>query len=431
MQSSEAGERTLLCVDDEPNILSSLRRLFRGSGYRLLTAEGGVEALKLLETETIDLVISDMRMPGMDGAQLLEQVRTRWPAATRMLLTGYADVHSTVAAINHGEVYRYLTKPWNDEELLLAVREAFERQFLRHEKERLEALTAAQNTELTRLNASLEQKVVERTGELSQANDKLKKSYLASIKVFSHLLELRDGQLMGHSRRVADLARRTGRAMGVSEAGLQDLFVAGLLHDIGHIGLSDALLARSVPRMSEEEQSLYRKHPVVGEHALMQLDDMQAVAALIRAHHERHDGKGFPDGVAGDDIPLAARILAIAETYVDLQSGHLGARLDAAEARTLIARARGTMFDPEVVDAFLQVAVEATPRAAEPPIAVGSGGLKPGMVLARDLVSVEGVILLAADQALTADLIARIRRYELRDRLTLTLYVKRAASAAQ
>ena len=425
-----AAERTLLFVDDEPNILSSLGRLFRGSGYRVLTADGGRRALQVLRAEHVDIVISDMRMPGMDGAQLLEQVRVAWPRITRILLTGYADVDSTVAAINRGEVYRYLAKPWNDAEMLQAVREAFERQFLRDEKERLERVVTRQNVELTTLNASLEHKVGLRTQALLQATEKLKKSYLASIKVFSHLLEVRDSQLSGHSRCVADLARRTGQTMGLSGAVLQDLFVAGLLHDIGHIGLPDELLARPVPRMSQDERARYNRHPVVGEHALMLLDDMHSVAAVIRAHHERHDGKGFPDGIGGDDITLPARILAICETFVDMQSGHLGARLDAAEARIMIARARGTLFHPEVVDAFLQLTVDGIPRKKAAPRAARTGELAPGLVLAADWVSTEGVILLAADQILTADLIARIRRYEVRDGLTLTLYVSEAAATA-
>lgn len=425
MHEVPANPWNVLCVDDEPNIGSALRRLFRGSGYRVLTAESAAQALSVLEAEPVDLIISDMRMPGMDGAQLLEQVRARWPAVTRLLLTGYADVQSTVAAINRGEVYRYITKPWNDAELLLTVREAFEHQALRRETRRLEALTHAQNAELKELNATLEHKVDARTQQLSQANDKLRKNYLTSIKVFSNLIELRGGQLVGHSKRVAELARRTARELGLDENAQQDIFIAGLLHDVGQIGLSDSLLTRPVPRMSTEELTQYRKHSAMGEQALMALDDMQPVAALIRAHHERHDGKGFPDGLQGDAIPLGARILSVADTFDDLQSGRLGSSgLDTNQARTIMSRGRGTLYDPEVIDVFLQVALEATPGAAAPPTPTSTAELRPGMVLARELVSAEGVMLLAAGQVLNADLIQRVRHYERRDGLTLVLHVK-------
>ncbi|HSV53646.1 MAG TPA: response regulator, partial [Burkholderiaceae bacterium] len=148
MSDGPAGaSQTVLCVDDEPNIVSALRRLFRSSGYRVVTATSGAEALTLLEGEPVDLIFSDMRMPGMDGAQLLEQVRARWPGTARVLLTGYADMRSTISAINTGEVYRYITKPWNDEEILATARQVFERKALQAEKSRLEALTHAQNQE--------------------------------------------------------------------------------------------------------------------------------------------------------------------------------------------------------------------------------------------------------------------------------------------
>jgi response regulator RpfG family c-di-GMP phosphodiesterase len=121
---------TLLLVDDEPSILSALRRLFRPCGYRILTSESGAGGLELLAKEDVDLVISDMRMPEMDGAQFLEQVRTGWPRIIRILLTGYADITSTVNAINKGEIYRYVSKPWDDHDIVLMVRDALERQRL-------------------------------------------------------------------------------------------------------------------------------------------------------------------------------------------------------------------------------------------------------------------------------------------------------------
>jgi response regulator RpfG family c-di-GMP phosphodiesterase len=144
-EPSRAKPARILCVDDEPNILSSLRRLFRPQGYQVFTAESGAEGLKLLEAEQVDVVISDMRMPEMDGARFLEQVRARWPDTLRMLLTGYADIQSILDAINRGEIYRYITKPWDDNDILLIVRHALERKALEVEKQRLEALTQEQN----------------------------------------------------------------------------------------------------------------------------------------------------------------------------------------------------------------------------------------------------------------------------------------------
>ena len=417
---------TILCVDDEPNIVASLRRLFRSSGHQVLTATSGEEALAVLAREPVDLIFSDMRMPGMDGAQLLERVRKEWPRTTRVLLTGYADIKSTVAAINSGEVYRYVTKPWDDGEILSTARQVFEQQMLEREKQRLQQEVRAKNAELAELNATLEQKVEARTAELSALSLKLKKNYLTSIKVFSNLLEWRGGQLSGHSRRVADLARRTARAMEMNEADRQDLFIACLLHDIGQIGLSDSVLSRPVPKLSEEEVVIYRKHAALGEQALMVMDDMQTVAGLIRMHHERHDGLGYPDGLSGAKIPLGASILAVVDTFDDLQVGHMSSTpLNAADARAMIARGRGTQFHPEVVDVFLQVLLEAAPSADEPPIMTPVDKLVPGMVLGRDLLSGDGVVLLAAGHVLTPELIRRLALRQSRDGGTMLLPIKK------
>ena len=415
----------ILCVDDEPNIVASLRRLFRGSGYQVRTANSGPEALALMEQEPVELVFSDMRMPGMNGAQLLAQIRQRWPRTTRVLLTGYADMDSTIAAINSGEVYRYITKPWDDSEVLATARQVFEQHGLQREKERLEALLKSRNQELTELNETLEEKVAARTSELLSLSQKIKKNYLNSIKVFANLLEWRGGHLSGHSRRVADLARRTARAMNLPEAEQQDAFIAGLMHDIGQIALPDTLLGRPVPKFSEEEMAQYRRHATLGEQALMAMDDMHTVANIIRSHHERYDGHGYPDGLVGDMIPLGASILAVADTYDDLQIGHLSSTpLNAADARSMIARGRGTQFHPEVVDVFLQMLLQAAPVADAPPRMLRTAQLRPGMVLARDLLSSEGAVLLTADHVLTAELIKRLKLREGRDGAEMILPIK-------
>lgn len=423
--SEAAPAWKILCVDDEPNIVAALRRLFRGSGYEVSTANSGAQALAMLELEPADLVFSDMRMPGMSGAELLAQIRQRWPRTTRVLLTGYADMDSTIAAINSGEVYRYITKPWDDGEVLTTARQVFERHALEREKERLEGLLKARNQQLTELNETLEEKVAERTSELLSLSQKLKKNYLNSIKVFANLLEWRGGHLSGHSRRVADLARRTARAMNLPEADQQDAFIAGLMHDIGQIALPDSLLGRPVPKFSEEEMLQYRRHATLGEQALMAMDDMHVVANIIRSHHERYDGQGYPDGLAGDMIPLGASILAVADTYDDLQIGHLSSTpLNAADARSMIARGRGTQFHPEVVDVFLQMLLKAAPVAEAPPRMLRTSQLRPGMVLARDLLSSEGAVLLTADHVLTVELIKRLKLREGRDGIEMILPIK-------
>lgn len=404
-------EWRLLCVDDEPNILSALRRVFRQAGYQVRIAASGAEGLQLLEQESVDLVISDMRMPEMDGARFLARVREGWPDILRLLLTGYADMQSTIAAINQGEIFRYVSKPWDDNDLLLTVRHALERKALEREKVRLEAQVRQQNEELKDLNANLELKVMERTVELRQAHEKLKASFLTSIKIFSNLIELRGGALSGHSRRVADLARKIATKLGMQPAELQDVFLAGLLHDIGKIGFSDDLLKKPVTHMSGDELGAYRKHPLRGAQSLMALDELRGASVIIRSHHERFDGQGFPDGLSAFGIPLGARVLAVANDYDGLQIGILAQRNYAAEdAKRLIAEGRGRRYDPKVLDVFLEVVggVEALAHGEQ---TISLADLKPGMVLMRDLLTRDGVLLLATDYVLDAALIRQIRDY--------------------
>jgi len=422
---------TLLLVDDEPGILSSLRRLLRPAGYKIHIAEGGKAGLEILEREPVDLVISDMRMPEMDGAKFLEQVRNRWPQITRILLTGYADVTSTIEAINRGEIYRYISKPWDDNDLTLIIRDALERRRLQSENTRLLALTQAQNEELKSLNAGLEDKVRERTAEIEQvnsflnlANDRLKQNFLVSIKTFSGLMELRGGVMAGHSRRVADLSRKLAAKLGVDAKSQQDIFFAALLHDIGKIGFSDALLARPVSKMNGDDMGSYRKHPLAGEAALMPLDELKEAARLIRAHHERFDGQGFPDGLQGLAIPLGARILAVVNDYDGLQIGTLAEkRMSPDEAKAMIAQMRNKRYDPQVVDAFIELLgglAQETGREQ----AVVAADLQTGMVLARDLIGRDGVLLLAADYVLDALLVKQIQDYARRDGGVVTLHIR-------
>lgn len=414
----------LLCVDDEPNILSALRRLFRQSGYQVTVAGSGAEALQALEEQTFDLVISDMRMPEMNGAQFLEQVHQRWPDTVRILLTGYAEISATIDAINKGQIFRYVSKPWDDNDILLTVRHALERKALEQEKRRLEAVTAQQNEALREMNATLERRVEERTAELSRAHEKLKTSFITSIRVFANLIELREGSLAGHSRRVADLARKIANRMSLDAGEAQNVFLAGLLHDIGKIGLPDHLLSKPVTQMTGEELGLFRKHPVKGEQSLMALEELRGAARLLRGHHERFDGRGYPDGLSGMAIPLGARILAVANDYDGLQIGTLSPRrLGTEEARKLILEGRGKRYDPRVVDAFLEVVGGGEPeRPGE--LAVPAEKLEPGMILARDLVTRDGVLLLAADYVLEAGLIRQIREYAQAEGIALVLPIR-------
>lgn len=423
---------TILFVDDEANILSSLKRLFRPLGYRIFTAEGGAQGLAILESEHIDLVVSDMRMPEMNGAQFLEKVRARWPDTVRILLTGYAEMEATIDAINKGQIYRYVSKPWEDNDITLIVKHGLQQKMLEREKHRLEELTSRQNEELKDLNANLEDKVVARTEEVRQtmgfletAHEKLKLSFITSVRVFSNLIEMRNPNRSGHSRRVAELSRTLALRMGMSAAESQDVFIAALLLDIGKIGLPDRLLDKPFQHLSVEDRREVIKHPVKGELALMALEQLHGAAKLIRSHRERFDGNGYPDHLPGLSIPLGARILAAAEDYdTALMGTNFIKPLKPVEAAQLIEDGKGKNYDPAVVDALLielDKVRAATEHTSE--LTLRSGQVKPGMVISRDLVTHTGDLLLSKGHVLSEQVIEQMHGFERMEGHKLNIYV--------
>ncbi|MBV8464545.1 MAG: response regulator [Burkholderiales bacterium] len=419
-----AATPKVLFVDDEANILSAIRRVFRTCHYDIATAGSGAEALAYLGSHPVDVIVSDMRMPEQSGAELLGIVKERWPETMRIILTGYADVNDTISAINRGEIYRYMLKPWKDDEFLAVIRDAVGVKALKDERTRLEQLVRKQNREL-------EQKVKERTADLqkamtmlSSAHDSLKKSFVTSIKMFTSLIEMRGGTMAGHSRRVGDLAKQIAKAMGVSDMEAQEVMVAGLLHDIGKLVLPDRLVETPYVQLTPADRIEFEKHAMNGQAALMAVEQLQRPGTIIRQHHERYDGKGYPDGLALEQITLGARILAVANDFDALQIGTLEEHPQQREdAIRNIVNQSGKRYDPKVVDAFRQIvgSTEAAPPADE--IAMKSNELKPGMILARDLSTKDGMLLLAKDYALDERLIEQIFSFERSARAPLPIYI--------
>jgi len=344
----DASQYKILCVDDEPNILSALRRMLSLEGFQVFTAESGEQALALLAQESITVIISDMQMPHMNGTQLLAHVSAQWPQTMRLMLTGASDISGAIEAINQGAIYRYTAKPWNDEELLGTIKSAIAFATLANEHDRLEALTKAQKESLNEMVDTLESRVQERTQDLRAA-------YIASIKAFSNILELRRPDLLPHSRRVAMLSMKIAKLAGLSDDQCQSIYIAGLLHDIGKIGLSDRVLNTKFIELPLADAKDYRTHCAMGETTLNTLEDMKGVAAIIRSHHEYFNGTGFPDALAGHDIPVGARIVALVEAYEELQSGdYAKAQSSPADAVRVILSNRGTLFCPEMTDLFIK-----------------------------------------------------------------------------
>lgn len=414
-----AEPASILFVDDERPILSSLKRLFRPTGHKVHIANSGEEALDMLEKLDVDVVVSDMRMPTMDGAQFLAQVATRWPGTVRMLLTGYSELSSAIDAINNGAISRYLTKPWQDDDIVMCIQQAIENKRLVEEKKELQALAVEQNDELKLLNASLEDKVAERTREITAAKERLdaaletlQASYAATVEVFARLIQSRSG--LGSRTSIAEDASVVGAELGLDKTTRDALYKAALLCDIGKLSLPDASVQTPYVNLDANVQREYHRHPIVAEAALVSIEPLAEAATIIRHHCERVDGRGFPDKLKGDAIPLPAKILSVAKAYFDLQDGRiLEDELTAAEAIEFIESQKGERYDPIVVEHFrkwLRKPKRARQETQESKRSLG--GLKRGMKVSRDVCDENGLLILAKGTILTDSIIDKLEHLQ-------------------
>ncbi|MFL9812774.1 response regulator [Stutzerimonas sp. VN223-3] len=443
MAMPESGPiATLLLVDDEENILNSLRRVLRNEPYRLLTANCGEQGLEVFGQQTIDLVISDARMPGMDGASLLAEIQKRRPECLRILLTGYADIGTTVKAINEGQIYRYISKPWDDEELRLVIRQALAFQHSERERQRLEQLTQQQNAALQELNATLEQRISARTAELKETADmldlayaELRRSYVTATEVFANLLNQRLNKERQTNTQVIALVKGYAEHYGLDERTTNDLAMSAALYNLGKLTWEDRLLGMPSDQLYKQDRARYREYPGLGESLLMALEPVQNAGTLIRHHQERWDGNGFPDRLEGEAIPFGARLLKLAVDFIELQRGMiLERRLNRDEALLLQKKFAGRLYDPDLCARFIEVCTTLAPDLALADASIlilDTRRVEPGMILARNLHAENGMLLLNEGKELTRPLIDKLIAFESSEGARYTLFVRKPDPAVQ
>ena len=334
----------VLIVDDDDLILKALTRILEGNGYVTHCHLSPEEALAALEQERPVVIISDYMMPGMDGIDFLKRARNLAPGAVRILCTAAEDFKVALQAVNAGEVFRIVSKPWHQKELLEVVAQAAESSRLRRENERLTAEVQRQNGQLRENNLRLEEMVQQRTQALLQG--------LISA------LDYRDSETQWHSRRVSLYARRLAQQLGIVEPELTVVERGALLHDIGKIGIRDDVLLKPGP-LDPKEWALMKQHVELGWKLLQQVDYLKPPAEIVLQHQEKWDGGGYPGGLAGEQIVIGARVFHVVDTLdaITTDRPYRKAR-PFADARAELIRCRGSQFDPKVVDAFLAVAPE-------------------------------------------------------------------------
>jgi response regulator RpfG family c-di-GMP phosphodiesterase len=425
----------VLLVDDEESILNSLRRLLRGQPYEVLLATSGAQALEIMRQQSIDLVMSDARMPNMDGATLLAHIQQRYPDTIRIMLTGYADPSAIIKAINEGQIHRYISKPWHDEEMLLTLRQSLAYQHSERERLRLVQETWDQNEKLKLLNATLEKHVASRTAELQQTADmldlayeELKHSYVTGTEVFSLLANLRLPPAKQTNRQIIELVRVYCKLHGLDEGTSRDLTMAAALYNIGKLSWTDSMITAPADLLHHSDRERYRGYPKQSESLLMTLEPMKDAARLILHHQERWDGSGFPDRLRGEAIPFGSRLLKLAVDFIELQRGLILERqMNSDEALVYIRSYAGRLYDPELVEDFIQVcaAYLSDISLVDPSIKVlTTRELVAGMILARNLNADNGMLLLNAGKVLNGPLVEKLIAFEAMEGAKYSIFVK-------
>ncbi len=350
-----APQRGILLVDDEVMVLKTLARLLRAEPFAVFTAESPEAALDVLARESIQVVISDQHMPGRNGVELLKRVRELFPDVVRIMLTGYTEMNIAVDAINEGQVHRLMTKPWNDQDMRATVRQALDTWEMRREIERLNQVAQEQNAILEELNHHLEVTVQDRTKELADKHDELRHAYISTVAALAEAVDAKDAYTRGHSERVGIYAVRIARQLGCKGAFIEQIYLAGLLHDIGKIGVPDEII-RKPGRLTPEEYAIMKQHPAIGARILEPVSFLADVVPCVRHHHEWYDGSsaGYPDRLSGREIPYPSRIILVADTVEAMTSDRPYRKaLPIAAVEDEIRRYQGRQFDPAVATAFL------------------------------------------------------------------------------
>lgn len=307
---------TILFVDDQKAYLDYTRELFENRGLTVLTAGSGMEALQVVNDQLVAVVIADNQMPGMNGLELLARVKEVSPHTVKIMMTGNADLPTTLSAINNGEVFRFVVKPWKDAEMVKAVKDGIRR---------------------------------------FRILQSLKREDEFVLHSLAQTIELKDPCTKGHCDRVATLALQLAVLLGLNETVQEQIKYGSWLHDCGKIGIPEAILNAN-RRLTQEEFALVKNHSLWGCTVVRKANLSETVQNIVLYHHERYDGHGYPSGLKGRNIPLEARVVAVADVYDALSVDRpYRKKLSPEQILETITDMRGTQLDPEIVDALFAV----------------------------------------------------------------------------
>lgn len=396
--ASEASAPPRYCnqvviVDDEPSIVRALERVFIEEDVLLTTFTDAQSALDFCRAHPAAVVLSDARMPGMNGIELLHILSQEFPDTERVLLTGFSDMDSTIAAINKGRVSYYLEKPWNEENLKRSVIKGIELANMRSRNRELEEHLKQKNAQLIQWSSTLDQQVQERTEQLREA-------YLSSIQSISSLVESRLGDHTPNPRSVASLCRRIGEALNFNPKQLRDLRFAALLCHIGKIGFSGELLTTAFVDLTADQREIYIQHPSISATTILFVPLLSDAADILMKHREQVNGKGYPARCDDNEISRSSYILGLTLFYLECRQGLRFKRLlTHEESCAAILEQSDVMYPKNLVKTALPIFHQwDDDQQKTSGVSFKLSQLKVGMILAQDLYLPNGLLLLARDK---------------------------------
>lgn len=332
-------KHNILIVDDERQIIKSLKRLLNSEAYLIFSTTMPEEAVEILQQSKIDVMVCDQRMPNISGLELLKYSKRISPGTVKILMTGYSDIDIAVSSINEGNIFYYISKPWDNENLKAVIKRAVE--YSSEQKENEAKLSAAINDKnqwLELLN-KMEKQVAERDQQ--------------SISALINVIKVKDIELYKHSERVARYALRIADMMSLTNLQKQNIKYAAFFHDIGKIGIKDNILDKP-SKLDESEYNEIKRHPSVGADIIKEVSSLKEISEIICQHHEYVDGGGYPNGIEGSEIRLEARIISVADTFDALTSDRVYRNgLDKEVACNILQMGKNRFYDPHIVDIFL------------------------------------------------------------------------------
>lgn len=409
-QQTEQVKYQVLCVDDEQNILRAIKRALFSLDVDLTLVDSGEKALAVMKEKTIHVVISDMKMPGMTGAELLEQVAAHYPDTFRVVLTGFADIDATIKAVNQGRIHRYLQKPWDNQELINTIEEGLERIKLKDENARLQKLTKLQNAKLKEVNNSLEQVVQKRTKQIKAALRRIEQRNGALEQVLFNVISINpdiDGKF---AIEVSELATKLANQLECSKEETNVIRYACLIGELGLLGLKPEHYRPAFNKLSYQQQKNYLSQTKLAKAILAPAEHLREVSDILEYQFEYYNGAGLYKLVA-TQIPIGARILAVARDYWRMVSGRItGQPMTPIEARVELKKHRNTRYDGNVLDILLNTKDIDKPSYIENRLSTEE--LKPGMVLSKNLYNESHILLLPEGHVFTDATIAKLAQYE-------------------